>query len=56
MTNTTVMLQWLDEHVQEAEESDVEILSDMRNLIFTEAQRREAERREIELLSGEVVR
>ena len=46
MTNTTVMLQWLDEHVQEAEESDVQILADMRTLIFIEGQRREAERLE----------
>lgn len=51
MTNTTVMLQWLDEHVQEAEESDVEILADMRKLIFIEAQRREAEQCEIEALN-----
>ena len=46
MTNTTVMLQWLDEHVKEAEESDVQILADMRTLIFIEGQRREAERLE----------
>ena len=46
MTNTTVKLQWLDEHVKEAEESDVQILADMRTLIFIEGQRREAERLE----------
>ena len=51
MTNTAVMLQWLDEHVQEAEGSDVEVLTDIRNVIFTEGQRREAEQREIEALS-----
>lgn len=51
MTNTTVMLQWLDEHIEDFQEDDFEILRDIRNVVFTEAQRKEAERREIEALS-----
>lgn len=49
MTNTAAMLEWLDEQIELASDAQEPILREMRLLIVTEAQRREAEKCEIEL-------
>jgi hypothetical protein len=48
MTNTNEMLKWLDDQIELASDATEPMLRDMRILIVTEAQRREAERLEIE--------
>lgn len=47
MNNTAVMLEWLDDQIELSDDVTEPMLREMRLLIVTEAQRREAEKREI---------
>ncbi len=49
MTNTTAMIEWLDKRIAaESNEDDAQLLRDVRNCVFSEMQRKEAEWREIQ--------
>lgn len=50
MSNTAAMIEWLDKRISvESNEVEAQLLRDIRNCVFSEMQRKEAERREIDL-------
>jgi len=57
MTNTAAMIEWLDKRIgAEPNEAEAQLLRDIRNCVFSEMQRKEAERREIELREKQAAR
>lgn len=47
MNNTEAMLNWLDEEIRLANGDLLTMLQSIRNVVFIEGQRREAEKREV---------
>lgn len=49
MTNRTAMIEWLDKRIAvKSNEDEAQLLRDIRNCVFSEMQRKEAEQAEIQ--------